>query len=123
VSASDFKIGGGSHTSSTRTVLFEPGEPYIYLNAADYGQLTTTLNALYPTLYCSNSAGYCKFSKSCKEMKPELTGANSRKWELILNDVNGNTFSADLHSESQFINGTEIGLTDKECVMSIFKST
>jgi len=34
--ASDFKIGGASHKSTSRTVLFEPGEPYIYVNAADF---------------------------------------------------------------------------------------
>ena len=119
--ASDFKIGGASHKSTTRTVLFEPGVPYIYVNAADYAQLTTTLQALHPELICSSGASYCKFSKTCEEMKPELTGA-SRKWELILDDVDGNTFTADLHSEALYISGTEIGLSANECVISVFSS-
>jgi len=120
--ASDFKIGGGSHPSSSRVALFEPGVPYIYVNEADYSQLQATLQALYPDIICSSSANYCKFAKTCEEMKPELTGANSRKWELSLTDNDQNSFVADLHSEVLFIEGSELGLSAKECVIPVFKS-
>ena len=120
--ASDFKIGGASHISTTRTALFEPGEPYIYVNEADYAALTSMLAAVYPDLICTPSLPYCKFAKTCEEMKPELTGPNSRKWELVLDDSDGNSFHADLHSEALYIEGTEIGLSAKECVIPVFKS-
>jgi hypothetical protein len=38
-----FKVGGATLVSGNRNVLFEPGEPYIYLNAQDYTTLAKTL--------------------------------------------------------------------------------
>lgn len=122
LSASDLKIGGGSHPSATRVALLEPGEPYIYANVADYAQITSALETLYPDIICSSSANYCKFPKTCAEMKPELTGKNNRKWELILSDDAGNSFVADLHSEALFVNGSDLGLPPTECVIPVFKS-
>ena len=39
-----------------------------------------------------------------------------------MSDVDGNSFIADLHSEVLMINGSDIGLTDNECVIPIFQS-
>lgn len=105
---------GNAQWDSKRQIDIDPALGYIYAPSGDWDILRDQIESM--TQKCTDQ--YCKWEKNCAGV--ELNKLSRIQFYII--DPDADIYEVSVHFKHLLISGEQVGLSDNECVLGLFKS-